>query len=652
MSHSEAALLGFDQPQLAHLHRASRPDIPEGLFERDFVARLSHILDGAGIAIWFDPGGETLYLRHRRDIPGEELQNDTEGWKQHGRLLKQCTRGERVNLFPPGWTSGEAGNPTSRDVIIAAAVVHQRQWALLEVFYRPGAAANRNLEEDKTLLRLAAEFAADRIRSQQMHMMQKTQADWKNLDRYAHRVHGSLEVEKTAYLIANEAASFLGCDRVTIAVRERKRAIVKAVSGQAVVQRRANLVRLQERLGSELLDSPSAIIIGPRVRQVEAAQVESVDAYLAESGAKTLFAIPMRMKAGEPSEGVMFVEQFDERVTADTISERIPHVVSHATAALQNSRQHGHLFLADTRTKIGRALQESTKIRSLIIYSILAIIGLSLYFIPMQLRMEGSGALRAEVRRGVFAPESGVVRQVAIEHGDKVAGGQLLAIIDNPELSVARQQAHEELISAGENLKLKEAERANRPVPQRAVQLDGEIAEHKERVTYLRGRIELLDKRLGRLHLTAPIDGIVASWDPKRQLQDRPVTAGTLLLNVVDETSPWRIELRLPEIDAGPVLEAWGKRPAGSEGLPVEYLLATYPDRRYQGTLVDVSLVTEIAAEAPTINLIIKPSPDDPPPLRDGAEVRGKISCGERSLGYIVFRELIEFVHSRVLFFF
>src|SRR5690606_34892148 len=98
------------------------------------------------------------------------------------------------------------------------------------------------------------------------------------------------------------------------------------------------------------------------------------------------------------------------------------------------------------------------------------------------------------------------------------------------------------------------------------------------------------------------------SWDPKRQLQDRPVTAGALLLNVIDETSPWRIELRLPEIDAGPVLEAWSNRPADSEGLPVEYLLATYPDRRYQGTLIDVSLVTEIAAEAPTINLIIKPS--------------------------------------------
>jgi len=33
-----------------------------------------------------------------------------------------------------------------------------------------------------------------------------------------------------------------------------------------------------------------------------------------------------------------------------------------------------------------------------------------------------------------------------------------------------------------------------------------------------------------------------------------------------------------------------------------------------------------------------------------GSEVRAKVNCGVRSLGYVLFVDLIEFVQSRVLF--
>jgi hypothetical protein len=46
------------------------------------------------------------------------------------------------------------------------------------------------------------------------------------------------------------------------------------------------------------------------------------------------------------------------------------------------------------------------------------------------------------------------------------------------------------------------------------------------------------------------------------------------------------------------------------------------------------------------------PDANDPPPLRDGAEVRVKIHCGERPLGYVILREIIEFVHARIMFLF
>ena len=177
------------------------------------------------------------------------------------------------------------------------------------------------------------------------------------------------------------------------------------------------------------------------------------------------------------------------------------------------------------------------------------------------------------------------------------------------------------------------------------------MAELQERVTFLTSRTEMLQRRIASLTLTAPIEGVVATWDPQRQLLDRPVAAGNLLVTVIDETGPWRLEVKLPEVDAGPVLAAFHSEPEG-KSLPVEYLLATHPEERYHGTLQSVAIRTENIDEQPMIHLIITPDTNAMPPLRDGAEVRCKLDCGKRTLGYVVFRELVEFVHSRVLFLF
>jgi hypothetical protein len=36
--------------------------------------------------------------------------------------------------------------------------------------------------------------------------------------------------------------------------------------------------------------------------------------------------------------------------------------------------------------------------------------------------------------------------------------------------------------------------------------------------------------------------------------------------------------------------------------------------------------------------------------MRIGAEVRAKISCSDRSLGYVLFGDVIEFIQKRLLF--
>jgi biotin carboxyl carrier protein len=649
---TETAAAALGHPLLDALHRSSRPDVHDLVFEREFLTRVLKGVDGSAIAIWFDPGGETLYMRYKRDLPSEQLQKDAESWKQHGLLLKLASKRGDALLVPPGWSQDEAANPTRRELLLTSALVLSGQKVVLEVFRDPAAGSVRQREADLRFLQTAAEFAADRVRAQQMALLSQSQADWKKLDRFAQQAHATLELDKTCLQIVNEAVAFLGCDRVTLAVRERKHAVVKAVSGQSEVNRRANLVRLQERLADAVMKSPTAVIVGPRVQQYEPDLDEVVHAYLEESGAKTLFAIPLRRNESAVPAGAILLEQFDERISAESIVDRASHVAAHATTAIEHALDNEQILLGSFRRRAGRALAESLRLRRLLILAVLAGIVAALAFIPMHLRMEGTGALRAQVRRGVFAPESGTVRQVPVTHGQRVHEGQTLAILENTELEVQLQQAHEELASASETLKIKESERAQRGMPElRQIQLDGEIAELTDRISHLKGRESLLQKQLDSLTLVSPIDGAIATWEPQRQLRDRPVAAGNLLLSVIDEKGPWRIELKLPEVDAGPVLEKWNAREPG-QPVRVEYMLATHPQLRYPGTLEEVALRTETVDAEPVLYLTIAPDADQPPPFRDGAEVRAKIDCGEHSVGYVVFRELIEFFHSRVLFFF
>ncbi|MCA9053851.1 MAG: hypothetical protein KDA75_08440, partial [Planctomycetaceae bacterium] len=130
-------------PVLDALHRASRPDVTEPAFEREFLARLASVLHASGVAIWFDPGGETLYLRYKRDLPQEELQREAESWKKHGVLLKALSKRGEAAIVPSGWAEGEAGNPTQRELIIAPALVLGDQRIVLEVFRDAGTVETR-----------------------------------------------------------------------------------------------------------------------------------------------------------------------------------------------------------------------------------------------------------------------------------------------------------------------------------------------------------------------------------------------------------------------------------------------------------------------------------------------------------------------------
>jgi hypothetical protein len=643
----------FADPRIAELYRWSRGGVAAREFEQRFLEQLRALLGADGAAVWFDPGGEALYLRHKRKFPASDLQRDIADWQLHGRLLRWVADGNHPRLVEPGWTQDDIANPTPHELLVAGAQVAGTHRIVLEVLREPGSAdAPRNAAADLELVAAAAEFAADHVRAERIIEGRRAHGVRKLQQEFTQQLHASLDPQRVAFVAANDGARALGCDRVTVLLRRRRKARVAAVSGQTEPNRRANAVSLMESFATRVLRSGEAVVSSPSAKKCPAALEGSLKAHTTAAGCTTLFAVPLPAADNAQTPlGVLLVEQFDDKLPVESLAEGVQFVAAQTAVALRNATAHDQILFRSWRGRIGRMLAESVRLRRIVALLVLSAIAVTLYVVPWQLRMKGQGTLRAAERRGVFAAESGTVRQVLVMHGDRVHAGQTLVVMENHELSVRLQQAAEQLASVREQLKIKEVERSDRQLSTlRQIQLDGEIAELTERDTYLRQQQALLEKRIEQLTLTAPIDGVVATWNPEQQLVNRPVLAGNLLIQMVDPDGPWKLELQVPDVDAGYVQRAWAERDPHGRGLPVDYILATHPEKQYRGWLVDVAPRTENAGKEPVVYMTVEPDPADPPPPRDGADVRGKIHCGERPLGYVLLREVIEFVQSRVLF--
>jgi multidrug efflux pump subunit AcrA (membrane-fusion protein) len=176
----------------------------------------------------------------------------------------------------------------------------------------------------------------------------------------------------------------------------------------------------------------------------------------------------------------------------------------------------------------------------------------------------------------------------------------------------------------------------------------GQRAEVKQKIAALELQLNLLRTKRQKLKVLSPVAGEVTTWNVDEMLQGRPVRQGQVLLRVAETAGDWELELRLAEDQAGYLAEA---RQHMSPDLQVTYRLATDPGIDHHGTITEVHLVAEpYKEEGNTVLVRVAIDKSDLTYLRPGADVMAKIKCGERSLGYVWFHDVINFIHSRILF--
>lgn len=663
---------------VSEIAQISRSDVAPDAFQSEFLNRVVRALGAIGGAFWMADDSGRLSLGYQVNLREAKLHEDEEANKLHSYLLYKTLRSadEEDALVPPhssGENANDGGNPTDYLLILGVIRTELENVGVLEIFQRPGgnpASQQGYLQFVRQVTRYATEY----FKNRQLRNFSDRQSLWTQLEDFTRNIHKTLDLKETLYTVANESRRLIECDRVSLAICRGNKAKIEAVSGQDMVDKRSETVRLLGDLATAVVKVNEPIIYTGDSSQL-APQVESVlEEYVDASHTKTIAVYPLVARTIDekdydeterdklvipPPFGAIIVEQIENSNVSEAMKKRVEIVVEHARVAVGNAMDHNSIFLAPLWQAIGkskflvaaRTLPKTISVCVAVVALILAMI-----FVPWNFNMHCDGSLEPIVRQNVFARESGKVDVLNVRHGSQVKAGDVLLELSNNELQAEWEKNEGDLNECRKQiLALKEASYEAKDAER--IRVAGQLAQYTEREKTLVRQREILMTRLDDLKVRSTIDGTVMTFDLENKLRNRPVQPGQILLEVARPEDGLLLELQMPEKRMGHIDDYRNYLLASDPGarLTARFVMTVDPSKNYDATVIEEHDRAENRGTEETTVLIrafIDESNALPVGTRAGAGVSAKVYCGKRALGYVCFNEVVAFLQKTVFFWF
>lgn len=670
---------------VAEIADLAESDIQPAEFYVEFLNRAVAAVAASGGAFWMMDGRGSLKLQHQMEFRLTGLMDGRAKTGPHDALLGCMIQASQPQIIPPGATIEgfpNAGNPTNFALIIAPLMVDKQVVGLIEILMDP----TRRAATQKSTLRFVSDLcdlAASYLKNRQMRQMMSQQRLWNQLEGFTHQIHGSLDLKETAYAVANDGKRLVGCDRLSVAMKIGGRVLVEAVSGQEVVEQRANLIRELTRLCKAVIRSGEDLVYTGNTEGFAPDIRDALELYVDESGSKavivTLLHQPETDTQGttlpvakdKVAFGCLVAEQIGDEMAPTDAHARTEVVSRHASTALWNAQEHDKIFMLPVLKLMGspwRYFRGRTLAKIVGVLGAIVAVLLILIFVPWKLTIEGRGALLPEERRITYAPIAGIVVDVPVQHGQRVKKGDLLLRIDSRELSKEKGRliAEEQEAKTQASYLAIQVNKANSTGnDDERIQLQGQLNEARIKSKSARDQLDIIDEQIESMRVTAPQDGIVTTWEVKKNLLGRPVEIGQELVSVAATGGEWVLEVDVPDDDMGPVLAARskleravkeGKKPADAK-LFAYFVTATDPEHRYPGYVIRIASKAELVDNKHVVKVTVGFADDvrkdflsRNQELRPGAEVRARIDTGEARLAYVMLRDVVHVFYETVLF--
>jgi len=420
-----------------------------------------------------------------------------------------------------------------------------------------------------------------------------------------------VQLQPSALAVANELASRLACDRVSVGFESAGQMTPLVMSNTASFDPKSDLVRWVGEAMDEVLD------LGVPVAFPAAAGDELGALAHAESARQltvaAMLSVPVRYEAQtvgvlsfERNDGPAFGD--DERELAGALA-----VMLGPLWALQRANERG--AVGRLRDNARNGLREVAGpnhpgIKLAVVLLVMFIAAISLW--QTEHRISARTAVEGSTQLAVVAPFDGFIAEALVRAGENVKAGQTLARLDERDLQLeqSRWRAEREQLQRRYQVAQAQADRAAMGVL--AAQMNQAEAQ-----------LSLVEQRLSRAMVVAPYDGVVVSGDLSQQIGS-PVETGRLLFEVAP-LKGYRVMLEVDDRDIARL----------APGQTGELVLSGMPSQRLA---ITVTRITPVATQRDGRNLFAVEAAIEgsaPPGLRPGMEGIGKVTVGERSLLWI-----------------
>lgn len=369
-------------------------------------------------------------------------------------------------------------------------------------------------------------------------MLQHRQADMR-------RLRDSLEVvtavnrfdrfTSAAIALCNEFAARWQASRVSLGFLQGRAVKLRAISHTENFSRKMQLVQDLEAAMEECFDQDVEIILPS---SPEATFVSRAANRLSERhGPSNVCSFPLRH--GGEVKAVLTVERPRETPLDDESVESMRLAADMVTARLENLHENDRWAGAKAALALKKGAAalvgpKHTWIKLLLIAGLA--LGGFLLFAKGDYTVQAPFIVQARLQHRVPAPFDGRIRDVKVELADAVKKGQELASLDTDELETQLSSAQAEKATK---------DKAYDSARSEGKTVDAQIAQAQ--AAQAQARILLLQDRIHRAVLRAPIDGVVVVGDLKRQI-GAPVKTGDVMFEVCP-AKDLRAELAVDEKD-------------------------------------------------------------------------------------------------------
>ena len=600
------------------------------------TSKIREVLDAQAVNLWFVKDHDELLLMQQAGNDPTAAVNSTqctgEGYvaavSDSGEPLLINLDEDNAGLLKKRNPAEVEGGPVS--VVVCPLVAREKLVGVIECVNKTDGTA---FDEDHLfLLNAISETAAIALNNAGLLQAERKVEILQTLVQVSGEITSTLNLDRVLQAVVNTPSAVIPYERASIALDERGKLRLKAISGMEQVNFGAREVTQLEGVIPFVSNDGNAAFIAQHGDLEQGGEISAPQEtmkvpfakYFADTGMRGLYALPLADDEGRL--GILLFESSDPDFLSEAHREMIRVVAAQATVAVRNASLYKEVPFISL---LGPMLQRKQKFlalekrrRTLFVAGAAAIV-IFLAVFPIPMRVDGTSTV-APARSVQVQPEiDGVVSKVFVREGQHVRKGETIADLEDWDYRAALAQAQAKYQTASME--------ANRALSTN----DGaQAGEQSAQARYWGSELERARARLERTHLRALMDGSIATPHVE-DFVGRHLAAGDTLAEIAD-SSQARVDVAIDQSEIALL------RAGDAAAVKVE----SFPTQTFHGHVALISPRSQAEGDNRFFYARVDvPNPDGR--LRPGMQGRGKVSVGWHPIGYVFFRSPFLWFYSK-----